>query len=594
MTPPKSPEKINITSADEFRKKTGLTESTSPEWKEWQIVIATQDALDSLKASMKWKEDAGKRELAEAFIMANEKKEAEQDLAAQIGDEISGGIKDKLIKSGIVVGAIGAGTALAHTASAKIQESTGMKFDVFGKIQSWAREELKTAENGIWKWILGLIVWKSESDASPEIPAISEGEKKESARWAQKVFEKLTKDGTAKNSNLQVYFTDQKILSRSLSELWKAYTEWKSDISGFAEKLGFQKAQGNDIYDTVWLLLSRETGGYMKSLSMKNSQNIPVWRLFSSVAKYADMMDRIRAKWRDIDIRDMSFWDGSFLENMKEFAWDKKDMLNELKSRFAGFTPQVLSRVHTGYSTKSINEGVNFETSMGEFSEAEQKFLRETLPAYAKTLPDMIRSFSFSSPWAEKFIEKHIKDKNIHYADLIDIFVLSGGNTSLESMNAFEKSQVLMRIFLMIKKGNSSDGYAYLAALSGAVLASDTSVKIPSDVRILLWDLSEVFIDAISKMANEGKDMALGIAKVNPWFASWVWATLIWALWLAIKVTPAGRIASTFIWIMGAIGLGGTALVWYKISESGKIIDEKSDKEVADVEKIADTVRKQI
>ncbi len=357
-----------------------------------------------------------------------------------------------------------------------------------------------------------------------------------------------------------------------------------------AEKLWFNPDEWTILHQAIGYLLSKETKELMKGFDIKNAENVPIGRLFSSVTKYLDLLDNVKKKWKDLNISDMSFRDSISLEGAKEFIGDKKIILEDIKSRYAWFSPTVLHTIHYGYSSRSIDEKVDFKAHEKTLNEDEKKFVTETLPNFGKNLPALVRSFSFWSPEASEAIEQFLNNNKLRYDDLIDIFVLSGWHASIDDMNAFEKSQVLVRIFLMIRKANGSEGYKFAGSIFQWIFSSDTKIKIPVEVKMVLSDFWDIFKEAMVITLKETRDMAFGIAKANPWFATWVWATVVWVLWLAIQLTPVWRVASTFMWLLTALGLGWV-LTAYTMSSDGKLKDY-SGKVVADVEKIADEHRK--
>lgn len=478
--------------------------------------------------------------------------------------------------------------------------------------KKWFNEKVKWWINDFENWISGLLPEGGIMDkvkqfftamkiqlgiSTPTEKAVwldlTETERVHGLRGAQKVFELLVKEKSIPDSDtyLQEYFTHPNIQWKSIKQLSKLLEEHKWNHSNLASALWFEQTHWDKVYAAIELLLSPKARWKMKSSGIQNAEDIPVGRLFSSVAKYADMLERVRAKGKDLDTKDLSFGDGFSWSNIAEFVWEKKEMLQALKERFTWFTPRVLNLLHTRYSTNTISDAQKFEASIAELDSKEQEFLQKTLPEFTKKLPFFVQSLAFGSEKNTKVLDAYMKNPGLNYADAIDLFVLSGGHTDLGLMNSFEKAQVIMRIFLMLRNSNVDDGYLYGAELAKAVLDDSKQMTLPPDVKIILKDITGLLTDMLEKSANEAFGMVKWIARSSPVFAASATALTLWALALAIQITPVWRVASTFVWIMTATGAlaGFTAL--YTITNDGKIIDKNTWDVIADVEKIADEHR---
>lgn len=367
--------------------------------------------------------------------------------------------------------------------------------------------------------------------------------------------------------------------------------EHKNSKWAFALALWFEESQWEKAYAAVWILLSPKTQTEMKSIGIKDAEDVPVGRLFSSAAKYADMLDHIRTKWKDLDLKDLSFWDGYSKESIGDFMGEKKEMLLALKQKFKGFTPRVLMILHSHYSINTVSDNQKFETHIKDLNPEEQEFLQKTLPEYTKRLPFLLQSLAFWSEKNTKVIDAYIKSPGINYADAIDMFVLSWGNVDISRMNSFEKSQLIIRTFLMLRKNDGKNGYVYGIELAKSVLQDSTEMNIPKDVKLILKDVIGVILNAMLVVWTEAVNFVRWAFEASPWGSSLVLAWLAWALSIAIMLTPIWRVTRMFMLVLTAMWIWGAAYAGYKITDDGGIVDEKSWKKVIDIESIADQAR---
>ncbi len=440
------------------------------------------------------------------------------------------------------------------------------------------------------KWILSLIGMKlgiktDNKDAQSSWNFLSSIEKRFWPEWANKVFKKLL-ESKKTSTDIQEYFTHENILALSRNQLRTLISSNKDDKKSLALELSFQESEGEKIYRAIELLLSEDARSLMKENGIKDADDVPIGKLFTSVARYADFLEKIKEKWTKLDISHFSFGDGAKIW-VGEFIWEKKELLEHLKEKFEGFTPHVLYLIHTSYSTKSLLEPLDPKANELSLEEPEKKFMTQTLPEYGKKLPNMLKQFGFGSPEAERSINDYLQKPGLTYKDAIDFFIVSWGNADMDAMNAFEKAQVIMKITMMLRfnKWSEQQAYSYLTTLVWAISLGDSKIRIPDDVKIILKDLEKIVINASLALLKEWKLMLQWVWDANPILSTWVLAGLWGIFYLAFKLTPVGRIASTFMTLLTLAWISTAAYAGYKITD-GKIVEEKTGKLVADVSEL--------
>lgn len=604
---PKS--KIEIRTESDFREKVGLTEPVSLEWEEGRVVQATQDALDTLKSTMKGKEDTEKRKLALAFINENEKKEAEKDLGDQMEKVITSWVTDKLKKTGVVAWVVGGATALVHKIDHEVESSTGMKIGFKATVRNWLKEAME--ENtfflwGLWKILYHAFGGKSEgetvtqTDQKPQ-ENISEKYQKKWLAWASKIFDKLIRgEKNPPNSILRSFLVTPQFLKYTPQELARMKEDYKNNPSGLAKKIGFPEKDGGNLLQTIELYFSPENQVFLKSVTAKsdNINNTSLAETYSKTLKYEQLLEKIREKKLEASMTEVSFKDGvSVTESVKEFVGDKKEMLEDLRERYAGFTPNVLRIIHNTYGSLSI-EQLDFHTRESELSkwgldgkQWEWEFVTKNLPEYAKSLPSLVRSFSFGNPDAQKVLEDHLRSPWLKQKDLIDFFVLSGGHTNFNEMNGYEKAQFTTRIMFMLRDEGSPKakeaGYKYFYAMIGNVMNTESSIHMPPEVKNILRDTLWFFYKWIEVALEEVKAAALAFIWDHKLASLGVSAGVVSVILLAIKCIPVVRVV-TGVWLILKLGIvSAAAFAWWKYLESEWVFQEDKTWKKVSVDDIA-------
>lgn len=411
-------------------------------------------------------------------------------------------------------------------------------------------------------------------------------------RWekaAEKIFSKL-KDA---DSSLQPLFTNSKLLELSPDEIkWLLHDySWKEEQ--LAEKLWFEQSQWKKVFHTLVLYMSPECVSMIRWAGEENFDKQPLAISFANAGKYLSFINHIRERWKEIDMKDISFHDAiPTTGDVKEFIWEKKDMLEDLHARFKGFTPNLLHQVHVHYSKIPYNI-VDYSYYENEFShgaDSEWEFLNQKLPEYAKWLPAMLKWCAFGNQDALKLISSNIK--SLTQEDLIEFFILSWWKTDLSKMNDWEKAQVVMRLALWLRHTDKSEWYQYIMLLGWDALRKESTINIPPWVRSLINDGFGLFYEWAKGMLSETGAILKALTKTNPWLAGAWAATIIGVLYLAIRLSPVARVTSAFFFLLKVLWVSAAAFELYSVAKDGTISQKKDGKKVWDLDSLAEDINK--
>jgi hypothetical protein len=469
----------------------------------------------------------------------------------------------------------------------------------FGKFKDWIVGLLP--ENGIFAglkdgimkvfakigWALGI---KSKEKQSTNDRDIDEVYNIRGIKAAKDIFTKIKVAWKAPDSALQPFFTNPKLLALNPDEARQYIKEYSGKEDEIAAKLWFEKSAGKLIIQTLSLYISPDCTAMLKDVSDWDIQKQSLAISFAHTWKYMQFIDHMKLRGESINIEDVSFRDALPTSgDIKEFVWNKKEMLDDLHTRFKWFTPNVLNIVNTHYSERLLTEKIDYtpyekDFSHGEWSEWE--FLNQKLPEYAKLLPDMLRTCAFGNPDALALINKNLG--GLKQKDLISFFIMSWWRTDTKTMNSWEKAQVVMRLALMLRANDKSEGYQYMMLLWGDVIGKWESMKMPPEVKSLINDGMGLLFKGAKLTLDEGTSLLSALVKQYPWFTGAGAATIAWILCLAIQFSPIVRVTWAFFFLLKVLGISALAFGAYAIANDGSI--SKDGKKMGTLEDIAKSI----
>lgn len=600
----KSPqnERIKIDSREQLRSELGITSPMNmPE--NFQAFEVTKKDLETFRKSLTNLPTQEQLEKIKVFI-------AEKSKVVVDAQDKADDLKKALAVSGV--------SAIVWTAFAGVsKEITQLKGKEWLGFLDWIAslwDKIATMWDSFTDGINNWIVWKFPALAKmfgieatvPKIPdnGVDSGiawkilewwEKRQensAEKWAKWVFEqilKTKKEWKTPDTKLQEFFTHQKLLSLSLKQV----REYISSPSWIAVTLGFDAKEQDNVLNTLKLYDSEVCKNLLKQ-SQEVNENEPLSLSFARTSRYFMFLENMRNKKTNLSLKDVSFGEDSFPStgDVKDFIGEKKETLIALHERFWGFTPNVLKSIHTHFSTESYKT-CDYTSHKNEFNEKEWDFMNTTLPEYAKTLPTMLMGWGYGDQDMKKEIAEHIQNPWLKQSDLIDFFVLSGGNSDFEKMSDFEKAQVTMRIILMIRwEGTFSEkvkGYKFISKIGLNIINDkESSLKIPSSVKNIIKDGMWFALEAMLWWATEVAAIIAALALEHPWITSAAGSAFMGILVLAIKLSPIGRIASTIHILLSLLAVGGVVSAYYSFNkDNGDITETKSGKVVDNAKKMA-------
>ncbi len=420
---------------------------------------------------------------------------------------------------------------------------------------------------------------------------------------AAKLFVLLKKESSTIDSNLQTYFTHPKVITLSYNQIKEHIQKYESNTADLPNVLWIEsknpQKDGTLILSAMKLYGTEISQNKLSQSSWTKDEwkSEPLIKPLSRISKYIQFLEKIKEKKDKVEIKDFSFSDAiPSIDSVKEFVWEKKEMLIALRERYAWFSPNVLRFLHTNVSTESYDKRDGYLPYKSKFDDTEWDFLNTTLPAYAEKIPKLLWQFSFWDRELDTIIQNYIKTKWITQANMIDIFVLSGWNDDIENMNDWEKSQVTMRLMVMLR-GNGTisekaESYKYFLKIAANVVGKSSTMSIPPGVKSLIQDTMGMMIDIVLGGSKDVLALWLALAQEHPWMTAGIGATVASVLYLAVSITPIGRILITFRWLLMMLGLGGVVWAAFAFAPNGDIIQKSDNKNLGNIEDMAEKLRK--
>ena len=592
---PKNPETpVRIENEIDFRQKVGLSGSPiSLDWKKDRVIETTEGDLARLRADIRGHSSADdKQKAAEAFLRAQEKEEAEGDISDRLTAELWNGVKDKLIKSGVVTGALASGAALAHVASAKIEESTGIKMNLWDKFQSWAREEHKTA-TGIRKWILGLIAGKGKEETieNPEMwpkpqegwnlrTSVNETLVKATAVILAKVSPTLLNksDIYKDQKNISIILTMPQILDMKYGDAEKKFKKFTSDKSiGIGQEFWIKGYTDTEIYKALYLLFADEKifsslfAPKKWDISWKSKSVAELFQVISRDIKVFERMEnaaKAASAWEfqkllgSEDESEGTHFDG------KAFAWDMKDkidvLMNEYKDKW--LTTRVATDIMM--NPDSLNGQAMRERG---YTEKEISFI-EYLKSYTKTIWGIISSDTYGGK--DSHMTDILASKPMSLKESFRFFLITTNSQSVEEMNVFAQYKLYGYTRSIIKARNNESS---LAGFDSFIFKETKNVitNWPSIVPVWVQNLLKRMTDGAKQMAvnwlEENLSYGWELIKKNPALAIPAIA-LVAGTFVLGRVVFASKIAGVTALTIGAIAV--TLWFW----EVGKSLETEGKK----------------
>lgn len=489
--------KIEIRTESDFREKVGLTEPVSLEWKEGQVIASTQDALDRLKKNMEGKAEAKKREIAEAFIRANEKKDA----MSKLEDRLTDGLWKKLLTNPAVLATTGAVATwvgmMVHKLDKKVEDATGEKIGLMQSIRDWLKDAIEESDSKFMKWVFTLLykiiggkedwdteeertnIWWEQSGSTEKPREHREGIVHYKGyemiathifnRWHRKAFDgvwsamwQAVRDATWKKNEVEA----QKELNRAAQEIITSdFIKWKT----FAELTKYQK--NIESMDTIGQDPKRKAAAQMaldvlcgveneKFMDKELQKALPDWRnkrmWESMVAIYRgwwwEKIDMIKEKLHWIDWSQPS----DFLKRLPEMLLHKKDsgeydgiVGNNIASlRSQGLSNTIIERTLMP-GLEGSTKVSNYERYLQEHSMWEQgadNFMKSI------TAPD---GFSKKIQWTlDQFDLGNYKSdfwrENLTVRQLLMLYILTKWETDIDAMNKGVRTELFLALAAMI------------------------------------------------------------------------------------------------------------------------------------------------
>lgn len=473
--------KIEITSESDFREKVGLTEPVTLEWEEGKVVQATQDALDTLKKSMEGKEATKKRELAEEFIRANEKKDALEKLE----DRLTWGLEKNLLKNPAVLAV--AGTAATgvwvavHALDKQVEKVTGEKMGFMDSIRDWLKEAATESDGfmkKVWMFLYTVFGGKDKEDESSDNKPEASDEWKEwvregevayiaSTKWFARMFIQpvFQKWKVFNYPDIDAVFRIEKFQDLTMGQCVALQNKYRgvSDKKDLLNDLGIQDMKVNP--ELLYLVIDNITRGKGRDFLNKHSgtkNNVP-----ESVKIY-DLFSQFHAKfglaWKFESIKpstpitgpgdvgrflgeigsqiDMPLMDPSALSSNKDYG----SILSDLKVNTSLLT-QVIAQQNEDidkYTPEKINDLA--------LSKQDKEVLSAVVIFWSKFKNTLIQDFSFrnSGEYAKFF------DKNpVTLGDAFRFYVVLQGKEKKADMNPGQEAYVYMKLWNILGKDQS-------------------------------------------------------------------------------------------------------------------------------------------
>lgn len=569
MSPKKPETPVRIDSEVTFREKVGLSWSpVSLEWKKDQVLETTEGALTKLRDELSGKASADeKKAVAEAFLRSQEQAEAEGDLGDQLTATLWDGLKDKLIKSGVVVGAVAAGTALIQWVDSQLSESTGMKLNLWGKLQAWAAKEYKTTNNAFMKWILEFFI-KDKDKAGAESgvkPGNTETQKPTDTR-IDLTIAGLKKFSPVVSREKELYkdpkhfishvFTYDQLLSRKYSDLKSIHDKYSSkNPNGIEKDLDIKPIDGMSpltMYLAIHLIMaderffemfqSKKPGTNWKEESFGNVLKV-ISSDIGSIERLALIKDptelqKIFDDWLDL----LSLEDG--VEK-----WDLANKLSTLRENVAWYKEKVTGRVVKAIFIRWGN--ITDEIMSKEwFTEKEQTFIKE-LRLFGSKLPNTLMADPRVDLGAG--ISRGFQNKPLELKEVFTLFLMTDWITEFDHLWWFAK----FNVYRVLNKSLADHGrvstiaWDYKATLVQEFIKASAgmSTKLPEDVQVafdtITWGMKNMILEYIKSIGGQ-----LAGAMKDPKIAAIVVAWVVWVMYI-------GRVAilskAVLAWVIGTI-----------------------------------------
>ena len=597
---PKNPETpVRIETEIDFRQKVGLSGSPiSLDWKKDRVIETTEGDLARLRADISGQSSADdKQKAAEAFLRAQEKEEAEGDISDRLTAELWNGVKDKLIKSGVVTGALASGAALAHVASAKIEESTGIKMNLWDKFQSWAREEHKTA-TGIRKWILGLIAGKGKEESPSTEDAGMKAEKAQ--QDAESFLSAKSYDVTTK---ILIYWVAREKFDTALSAAikWVSDATWwlddvkkkeevmskaiiilsQSDVKKLSwsqvealwevwllEKVGWASPRNKAAVKLIFLMLGNHQADRLtKVFHPDDWKKIPLEKVMATLYKreWHDKIEGLTDRIKGIDLTKiselpksifLSFWkDGAGREQIE---WLLKGDVDSLKWQWIniGFIGKIIS-IQSG--TQKIGEFAEY-IKKEPLSPAEKVFIEKILNKenFLNPLRESLRTRFGFTEWLMELISQ----KNLSMKDLTEMYILTQWSPDITTMTKWRRALLFTKLQMIFVWESPAAFWEYMNKL-----VKEGSARYPDALEV--WSMVDSVINySVYKTTfasiQWGEQFLTGLLSVL-WLKVDSRTALalgglggIWGLiWLAIKLSPIWRVASIVALLAWSLGIAG-------------------------------------
>ena len=229
----------------------------------------------------------------------------------------------------------------------------------------------------------------------------------------------------------------------------------------------------------------------------------------------------------------------------------------------AGLTPGLIKKLHINNETAEIPVSQFRWNISAIWNDAEQKFA-DNFSNPDNFLTPLQASLKQKFGYSDSLVAE-LSPSKLKVRDLFDMYVITGGKTSIDQLNIWEKNLLLTKLQAYFIVKNPEEHGKYIAT----ILQSPD--KYPEVIQAL---------ELISSMVNRG-------AYKTSLLAAWVgdkiingvlWffdidtksekavaiTASIWVIWLAMKLLPVGRLISFITLILASLGIA-----WFATAQQG-------------------------